>query len=315
MTGDCTKTSAWGNNWDWTKDWSIDWGKDFDKEWKENKNDADTMKERVEDLEGAIRKASNCTAASLQRATQQQQTNEVSDGSLATTDGRNSTNCTLPESGRKDPGLPPASGALNTESGGRKLASRMGANLQGTDHGHHQDSSSSSRNDSVNMGSLSISAAWLSAQKAAQCSRAATELLLQPWERAEGTDNTPAWVLQSDPGSGEPSSQHTTPAHAAAGAIGRASRPTAASADVKGAGESLWMAGEAQTEQQLESDVGQQEEAEGEEEEAGLSGPQRQLTQVTIPGFIGFDVGCWYCYYGKGEDPPHSRTLTQKISD
>jgi len=316
LTGDCTKTSAWGSNWDWTKDWSVDWGKDFDREWKENKNDADTMKERVEDLEDAIRKASNCTATSLQRASQQQQANEVSDGSLATTDGRNSTNCTLPEPGSKDPGLPPASGALNTESGGRRLASRMGGGPKDTGHDRYQGSSSSSRrSDSVSMGSLSVSAAWLAAQQAAQCSRAATELMLQPWERTEGTDSTPAWVRQSEPASGEPSksltlSQHTKYLVSPAGGIDRAQRPNAASADVKGAGESVWVASEAGTEQQLESDAEEEEEEEEEqeeekdeeeEEEAGLSGGQRQLTQVTIPGFIGFDVGCWYCYYGKGE--------------
>ncbi|WIA35755.1 hypothetical protein OEZ86_004151 [Tetradesmus obliquus] len=51
--GDCTKTEAWGSNWNWTRDWSQDWGKDFDQEWKENKEAAAAMQPHIDAIEAA----------------------------------------------------------------------------------------------------------------------------------------------------------------------------------------------------------------------------------------------------------------------
>jgi hypothetical protein len=129
--GDCTKTEAWGSNWNWTRDWSQSWGKDFDIEWNENQKAAEAMKPQVDAIEAAVKQAiaeaaANCSAAAgnatalaethadvshvLSTATgepqpssqQQQQQDEVipdgiSDGSIGTLDGARSAsyNCTL----------------------------------------------------------------------------------------------------------------------------------------------------------------------------------------------------------------------------
>lgn len=295
--GDCTKTSAWGSNWDWTKDWSVDWGKDFDKEWKDNKNDADSMRERVETLEDAIRKASNCSADEQQQ--QQQQlavgANQVSDGSVATTtdSSRAGSNCSLAigvngtELAAAGAAAPAGGGAAALPIGGRKLAGRVPVDLL-------PGSSSSSA-------ASPVAAAWLAAESAATCSRSATELLLRPlqylsmkastasaaaaveaavaaefadslWEQheenlQEGVDEDDSEFFLED---GEDHSEDTG-----------------------------WAWSDPEDEQDGEGEGGADDAAAA----AGAVGASRRLSQVSLPGFINFDVGCWYCYYGKGESP------------
>lgn len=240
--GDCTKTSAWGSHWDWSKDWSIDWGKDFDKEWKQNKNDASTMKDRVDDLEDNIRKASNCTTTSEQQAA-----NQVSDGSAVTVNGT-SSNCTFV--GGASGTEAGASSAGTAASSGRKLAARSESSLQ-------------------------LSTALLAARSAAQCSPAATQWMMQQplgdaWhDDDDDADKVAAWL----------SATSDMTAAAASEAESRV-RSDQDNGGKDGEGSADAFAAEFADEL--------------------LAGGARHLTQVTLPGFINFDVGCWYCYYGRG---------------
>jgi hypothetical protein len=318
--GDCTKTSAWGSNWDWAKDWSVDWGKDFDKEWKDNKNDADSMKDRVEDLEDAIRKAANCTAAEQQ---QSQGLTQVSDGSAATIDAKVGSNCTMSAVNGTELGLNATDGgaaALPT-GGGRKLVSRTGGTLAPLVSG---SSSSSNR----------VAAAWLAARSAAQCSRPATELMLQPLQFTQD-DSEPSllpdwlpWNPSSSSSSGS-SGQLSDQAAAAAAVAAAAAEVGIAAATVADS----WTADDSY-DLFLSDDYsdggfveGQQQWDQHGEEKEGLlpgdesdwdgdvtgNGASRRLSQITLGGYIGFDMGCWYCYYGKGGYSRHGSGITRKL--
>lgn len=258
--GDCTKTDAWGRNWDWSKDWSVEWGKDFDKEWKDNKNDADTMRNRVEDLEDAIRKAANCSSASGQPL---QSLTQVSDGSVATAEGNRTGNCTLPAVNATDGAT---DGAAPLPTGGRKLAARDAATAA-ADH----------------FSSNPVTAAWAAAKLAAQSRCPATELLSRPLQYAGPEDDSgvPPWL---EAFSAQHGSQHRNRASAAAAARHAGS--------VQHVGASSGQVGAVADGQEVDLAF------DGDFDEA--AGGMRHLSQVSLPGFINFDVGCWYCYYGKG---------------
>jgi hypothetical protein len=250
--GDCTKTEAWGRNWDWTRDWSVEWGKDFDKEWKDNKNDADAMRDRVEHLEDAIRKAANCSSASGQ---QQQSLTQVSDGSVATAEGNRTSNCTLAAANATDGSAD--DGAAPLPTGGRKLTARDAA-------------------PAVHISSSPVVAAWAAAKLAAQHRCPATELLTRPLQYA-GPENDPAvpdWLEAL-------SAQHSS--QAAAQQAGSAQHAG------DGHGELGVLADGPDPDLEFDWEFGE------------AAGGARHLSQVSLPGFINFDVGCWYCYYGKGE--------------
>jgi hypothetical protein len=317
--GDCTKTSAWGSNWDWTKDWSVDWGKDFDKEWKDNKNDADSMKDRVEDLEDAIRKAANCTAPEQQ---QSQGLTQVSDGSAATIDGKVGSNCTMSAVNGTELGLNATDGgAAALPGGGRKLVSRTGGALAPLASG-----SSSSSNP--------IAAAWLAARSAAQCSRPATELMLQPLHFTKDDSEPsllPDWLPWNPSSSSSRRSSDQLSDHAAATAAAAAAKASIAAATAADS----WTADDSYDDLFLSDDYsdggmadGQQQwDQHGEEEEEGLLpedgsdwdeevlgiGASRRLSQITLGGYIGFDMGCWYCYYGKGGYAGHGSGITRSL--
>lgn len=284
--GDCVKTSAWGRNWDWGKDWSVDWGKDFDKEWKENKNDADAMKDRVEDLEEAIRRAANCSDAERVQP-QLQQVNQVSDGSSATVDGAGNSSCSALLANQTEASLLSGdSAALLPAMGGRRLTGRMVpadvASLTAAsivDDNNHSSSSSSVR---VNP----VAAAWLAGRTAATCRQAATEWMLRPLQFiCEEISNLPAFFDEDDR---------------------RALRPTTstpcAASHVEGATPAVELVPLERTWSGMNSEgkADAWEAATALQTSSEAAGSSRHLAQISIPGFIAFDVGCWYCYYGKG---------------
>jgi hypothetical protein len=288
--GDCSKTGAWGSNWDWTKDWSIDWGKDFDKEWKDNKHDADSMKDRVEDLEDSIRKATNCTTEQQQQQQQQKQLlgNQVSDGSVATLDGQGvpAEKCSAAGVNATELGVGGGAAALPTVGGGRKLAGRVASNLL---------PSSSSSSTSTSTSSSPVAAAWLAARSAATCSRSATELLLQPlqYKRDQDVDDLPAWLMAS-------TKQPLPAAAAEAGQLVSIAAAAEAGVAVEIYDDSDQDLDDGDVrEYSLNDSADLNDDFEWTVD--GSAGGRRHLLQVTIPGFINFDVGCWYCYYGKGK--------------
>lgn len=256
-------------------------GRDFDKEWKDNKNDADAMKGRVEDLEDAIRKNNNCSATGTGAAggggaqqelipLQQPVVNQVSDGSVATTDGRSggTANCSAVAAGVNSADVAAAEGggsgaaALPTNGGGRRLTERVGAVVaSGT-------------------GSVVVSA-WLAARDAATCRHAATELMLRPLQLMQEEDSsvvTPAWLSSSF--------------------------SLSSSMEVSEFGREDGQQFEEETGEGFEGFEGFDEDEDAEADAAmsagGGVGASRRLSQASLGGFIGFDVGCWYCYYGKG---------------
>jgi hypothetical protein len=281
------------------------------------------MKDQVEGLEEAIRQAANCSAPVALNGSNSAQPapNQVSDGSIATVDGRAAAaagNCTLPAANASAAG----DSSVPQAGAGRRLA------------GDAEASSASC-----------LVMAWAAATAASQQRRPATEWTAAPLAHmgiagssggvslplaspfgasdaaaaaeVEGAasvqlfgevvgdwnEDSQSAVVTSFPGDSSRDRRRLAQAEPEAGVAATDSEASAAAAaagaeaDAEEGEAAVQLFGEVMGDWLEQAEDGSSNAATSSSSSAS---PHRRLAQINLDRFIGFDVGCWYCFYGKG---------------